>query len=139
MTISCEIVFVRNPTKVFYLGQPLRGYVHLAVKSQQDVHGIHVKLSGVAVANWKIGRAIRRCTEDCLNHQISIIGMTEICGFVTFGRKNSKQCDFFKSFFLGEITGNSQCFENKITVFQLKTVLTMILNKPAFLTTKSLL
>lgn len=75
MSISCEIVFVRNPTKVFYLGQPLRGYVHLAVKSEQDVHGIHVKLSGVTVANWKIGRATRRCTEDCLNHQTSIIGV----------------------------------------------------------------
>lgn len=77
MSVSCEIVFIRNPTKVFYLGQPLRGYVHLAVKNQQDVHGIHVKLSGVSVANWKIGRAIRRCTEDCLNYQTSIIGLFE--------------------------------------------------------------
>lgn len=78
MAISCEIVFERNPTKVFYLGQTLCGYVHLCLKDHQDIHGIHVKLDGIALANWKIGRAIRQCTENCLSNQMSILGTSSI-------------------------------------------------------------
>lgn len=74
MTFPCEIVFHRNPTKVFYSGQNLRGYVHLSLKSEQDIRSIHVYLNGIVLASWEIGRAFRRCKEDCLSLQNCIIG-----------------------------------------------------------------
>lgn len=74
MTISCEIVFERNPLKVFYSGQRLCGYVHLALKNHQDIRGIHVTLNGVALVSWKHGRATQKYTEHCLSHQTSVLG-----------------------------------------------------------------
>lgn len=74
MTFSCEIIFNRNPAKVFYTGQILRGYIHLALKNQQYIRGIDVHLNGIVLASWQIGRAFRRCKEDCLNVHKNIIG-----------------------------------------------------------------
>ncbi|XP_031636734.1 arrestin domain-containing protein 1-like [Contarinia nasturtii] len=78
MTILCEIVFERNPLKVFYSGRPLCGYVHLELKNHQDIHGIHIKLNGIALASWKIGQTIQRYTEDCLNYQTCILGESHL-------------------------------------------------------------
>lgn len=78
MTISCEIVFERNSAKEFYSGQYLRGFIHLALKTQQNIHSLHVKLHGIAHARWKIGHDYRQFKEDCINHQMTIIGLLKL-------------------------------------------------------------
>lgn len=74
MSLQCDVIFDKNPTKVFYVGQTVRGYVRLVVKKLQIFRGIRVKICGKAVAKWQLKRAIRQCEEECLNHQMSVLG-----------------------------------------------------------------
>lgn len=82
MALSCDIIFNKNPTKVYYTGQSLRGYVHLTLDREQDVCSVAIRISGIAIAKWQHGRAIRRCKQDCLSHQMNLIGLSKLTFFI---------------------------------------------------------
>lgn len=72
--LQCNVIFDKNPSKVFYVGQSLRGYVRLSVKCEQIIGGVYVKISGKANAKWQFKQAIRQSQEECLSHQMSVLG-----------------------------------------------------------------
>lgn len=84
LTLPCDVIFNKNPTKVFYTGQSLRGYVRLTLEREQDVCSIAIRITGVAIAKWQHRRAIRRCKQDCLNHQMILIGLLNFRIFFRF-------------------------------------------------------
>lgn len=73
--LQCIVIFDKNPSKVFYVGQSLRGYVRLSVKSEQIVGGVHVKIDGKANTNWPSKHSIHQSQEECLSHQMSVLGL----------------------------------------------------------------
>lgn len=74
--IKCHTVFVKNPNKVFYSGQVIRGSICLTLKSEQVLRDIQVKIGGLATTTWDLGRVVRCSKVDCLKHQMSILNFS---------------------------------------------------------------
>lgn len=78
MEIACRIIFVENPKKIFYTGQSIKGYVNVALKSEQVIRNIFVRIDGVASTKWDLGRIVRCSKDDFLNHQMSVLSFGNV-------------------------------------------------------------
>lgn len=74
MPISCEIIFEKNPNKVFYAGRSLHGSIRLTLTSDRNVRGIFVKIDGSAKTICKADNF----GENCLNDRIEVISDTRL-------------------------------------------------------------
>lgn len=74
MAIKCEILFEKNPKRVFYAGRSLYGSIRLTLTNDKNVRGIFVKINGAAITICKADNF----GEDCLNDRLEIIGDTRL-------------------------------------------------------------
>lgn len=74
MAISCEILFEKNPKRVFYTGRSLHGSIRITLKNDKHIRGIFVKINGAAITICKADNF----GEDCLNDRLEIIGDTRL-------------------------------------------------------------
>ncbi|XP_055306083.1 arrestin domain-containing protein 15-like [Sitodiplosis mosellana] len=74
MGILCEILFDKNPKRIFYTGQSLHGSIRITLKNDKYVRGIFVKINGAAITICKADNF----GEDCLNDRLEIIGDTRL-------------------------------------------------------------
>lgn len=73
MVIACEIIFDKNPNKIFQSSGYLTGYVQVTPRKEQVVRGIYVKIIGVTTTRWELGRIVRCSKEEFLEHQMSVL------------------------------------------------------------------
>lgn len=81
MVIACEIVFDKNPNKVFQSSGYVTGYVRVTPKKEQVVRGIYVKIIGVTTTRWELGRIVRCSKEEFLVHQMSVLNPSRFYSF----------------------------------------------------------
>lgn len=74
MTISCEILFERNPKAIFYAGSVLYGQLRLILKNDKNIRGIFAKINGASITICKA----ENFGEDFLKDRIEIIGESRL-------------------------------------------------------------
>lgn len=74
MSLDCKILFKKNASKAFYIGQTVHGYVHLVLEHEQLIQSIHVRINGTISAEWQHKHQTHQCQVNCLDHQISVLG-----------------------------------------------------------------
>lgn len=74
MAFSCEILFEKNPKRVFYTGRSLYGSIRITLKNDKNIRSIFVKINGAAITICKADNF----GEDCLNDRLEIIGDTRL-------------------------------------------------------------
>lgn len=74
MAIACEILFDKNPNRVFYTGRSLYGSIRITLKNDKNIRGIFVKINGAAITICKADNF----GEDCLNDRLEIISDTRM-------------------------------------------------------------